>query len=34
MAEAARARVVEHYSIDAVARRHLELFQQLVSRRE
>jgi glycosyltransferase involved in cell wall biosynthesis len=31
MAEAARARVVEHYSIAAVARRHLELFRVLVS---
>jgi glycosyltransferase involved in cell wall biosynthesis len=33
MAQAARARVVEHYSIAAVARRHLELFDRLVSAR-
>jgi glycosyltransferase involved in cell wall biosynthesis len=33
MAKAARARVVEHYSIAAVARRHLELFDRLVSGR-
>jgi glycosyltransferase involved in cell wall biosynthesis len=33
MAEAARRRVVEHYSIAAVARRHLELFARLVEGR-
>ncbi len=33
MAEAARARVIEHYSIAAVARHHLELFGRLVSNR-
>jgi glycosyltransferase involved in cell wall biosynthesis len=33
MAEAARLRVVEHYSIAAVARRHLELFARLVDGR-
>ena len=33
MAEAARRRVVEHYSIATVARRHLELFARLVERR-
>ena len=32
MAEAARRRVVEHYSIDAVARRHLDLFERLVAK--
>ena len=32
MAEAARRRVVEHYSIAAVARRHLELFARLVAK--
>jgi glycosyltransferase involved in cell wall biosynthesis len=32
MAEAARCRVVEHYSIAAVARRHLELFARLVAK--
>jgi len=33
MAAAARGRVVEGYSIDAVARRHLELFRSLVDGR-
>ena len=33
MAEAARRRVIEHYSIAAVARRHLELFARLVEAR-
>jgi glycosyltransferase involved in cell wall biosynthesis len=33
MAEAARRRVIEHYSIAAVARRHLELFDRLVAER-
>jgi glycosyltransferase involved in cell wall biosynthesis len=33
MAEAARVRVIEHYSIAAVARRHLELFARLVEGR-
>ena len=33
MAQAARRRVVEHYSIAAVARRHLELFARLVEGR-
>jgi glycosyltransferase involved in cell wall biosynthesis len=33
MAGAARRRVIEHYSIAAVARRHLELFARLVSSR-
>jgi glycosyltransferase involved in cell wall biosynthesis len=33
MAGAARRRVIEHYSIAAVARRHLELFGRLVSSR-
>ena len=33
MAEAARRRVLEHYSIAAVARRHLELFARLVEGR-
>jgi glycosyltransferase involved in cell wall biosynthesis len=33
MAEAARRRVIEHYSIAAVARRHLELFARLVAGR-
>jgi glycosyltransferase involved in cell wall biosynthesis len=32
MAEAARRRVIERYSIAAVARRHLELFDRLVAR--
>ena len=31
MAAAARLRVIEHYSIEAVARRHLELFDRLVA---
>jgi glycosyltransferase involved in cell wall biosynthesis len=33
MAEAARRRVVEHFSIAAVARRHLDLFARLVAGR-
>jgi hypothetical protein len=33
LAQAARSRAIDHFSIAAVARMHLELFQQVIHRK-